>query len=200
MSVAAEVRDAVERSDRRSFLRAADLPGSGPAVFSELSRLTAAGELVRVQKGLYYRPPARGRRRPPPLQTGLAIGGRGAGPAGVSAARMFGVTTQVPATETVAVPGRAPADRDGVRFVSRSFTRRELGLTAYEAGLLEVLRDFDSVCQEPFSGLVDVVARAVADGKIRPERVRQAAEDEWDVATRRRWRWLEERLSGLELV
>lgn len=194
MSIAAQVRQTVEELDRRSFLRARDLPGSRPAVDSALSRLAADGELVRVQKGLYYRPPPRGRRRPLPLEAGLEIGGPGSGPAGISAARTFGLTTQVPGVEAVAVPGRAPADRAKVRFVSRSFTRRELDLNPYEVGLLEVLRDFDRISEEPFDQLVNIVERAVNANRIRVDRVRVAVADEWDLDTRRRWDQIESRL------
>lgn len=104
---------------------------------------------------------------------------------------MFGLTTQVPGVDIVAVPGRAPQDRDGVRFVSRSFSRRELGLNPHEAGLLEVLRDFDKVAEEPFDQLVGIVERAIDLGKIRPGTVRSAVAEEWDVATRDRWRRIE---------
>ena len=197
MSVADEVREVVKSLDRRSFLRARDLPGSRRAVDSALSRLAAQGQLERVHKGLYYRPPARGRRRPLPLEVGLEIGGRGAGPAGVSAARLFGLTTQVPGVEVVAVAGRAPADRDEVRFVARSFSRREHDLNAYEAGLLEVLRDFERVSEEPFDRLTDVVEQAAEAGKIRTDRVRAAVEQEWDLDTRQRWHRLDGRLSRL---
>ena len=197
MSVAVQVRQTVESIDRRAFLRARDLPGSRSAVDSALTRLAAEGELVRVHKGLYYRPPPRGRRRPLPLEVGLAIGGRGAGPAGISAARMFGLTTQVPGVETIAVPGRAPADRDGVRFVARSFSRREHVLNPYEAGLLEVLRDFENISEQPFDQLSDVVQRAIDKDKIRVDRVRDAVNDEWDLDTRHRWDRLEEHLGLL---
>ncbi len=200
MSVAAEVRRSVENLDRRSFLRARDLPGPRAAVESELSRLAAAGELSRVQKGLYYRPAGRGRRRPLPLEAGLAIAGPGAGPAGVSAARMFGLTTQVPGVDVVAVPGRAPQDRDDVRFVSRSFSRRELGLNPHEAGLLEVLRDFDKVAEEPFDQFVGIIERAIDSGKVRPGAVRAAVAQEWDVATRDRWRRIETCVGQLALA
>lgn len=200
MSVAARVRDAVADAERRSFLRVRDLDGSRAAVESELSRLARQGELVRVHKGLYYRPPARGRRSPPPLEAGLAIGGRGAGPAGVSAARLFGLTTQVPGVETVAVPGRAPARRDAIRFVARSYTRRELALNPYEVGLLEVLRDFDRVSEEPFERLVEVVNQAVDAGRIRLDQIAQAAEQEWDLATRRRWHGLRREPLGLPVA
>ena len=104
---------------------------------------------------------------------------------------MFGLTTQVPGVDVVAVPGRAPQDRDGVRFVSRSFSRRELGLNPYEAGLLEVLRDFDKVSEEPFDQLVGIVEGAIESGKIRPDAVRDAVAEEWDVATRDRWQRIE---------
>jgi hypothetical protein len=194
MSVASRVRETVEHVDRRSFVRASDLDGSRPAVHTELSRLVRSGELVRVRKGLYWRPPERGRRRPSPLEAGMAIAGPGSGPAGVSAARLFGLTTQVPGVETVAVAGRPPAAPQGVRFVARSYDRRAHDLNPYEVGLLEVLRSFESVSEEPFSALVGVVDQAIADDRIRCLRMRRAVQEEWDLATRQRWDQLEQEL------
>jgi len=188
MSVAEQVRRRVAATEPRSFVQARDFGGSRAAVESELSRLAARGDIVRAAKGLYWRPPARGRRRPDALAVGLAMGGPGSGPAGVSAARLFGLTTQVPGVETVAVAGRAPSDRPGLRFVSRSPHRR--GLNPYEVALLEVLRDFDAVSEEPFDRLVDVVRPAASDDRIRVERVARVAEQEWDLGLRRRWQRL----------
>lgn len=185
MSVAQQVRRRVQSLPERSFLHARDLAGSRAAVESELSRLAASGELVRAAKGLYWRPPARGRRRPDALGVGLEMAGPGSGPAGVSAARVFGLTTQVPGIESVAVAGRVPSKRPGLRFVSRSPERRELN--PYEVSLLEVLRDFNAVSEEPFSRLVDIVREAWDEGKIDPARVGPVAEREWDVRLRERW-------------
>jgi type I restriction-modification system DNA methylase subunit len=78
--------------------------------------------------------------------------------------------------------------------VARSYTRRERGLNPYEVGLLEVLRDFDRVSEEPFERLIEVVRQAADSDRIRLDRIEQAAEQEWDLATRQRWDRLRERL------
>ena len=83
--------------------------------------------------------------------------------------------------------------------MARSFSRREQDLNPYEAGLLEVLRDFESISEEPFDRLPSVIQRAIDHDKIRVDRVREAVNDEWDLGTRRRWHRLEERL-GLLVV
>jgi hypothetical protein len=46
----------------------------------------------------------------------------------------------------------------------------------------------------PFERLVDVVRQAADSDRIRLDRVEQAAEQEWDLATRQRWHRLRERL------
>jgi predicted transcriptional regulator of viral defense system len=199
-SVAEGVRRWVERLPDRAFFDSRDVPGSSRAVESALSRMAADGEIVRVRRGTYWKPPpARfGRRaRPVPLEAGLHVGGRGAGPAGVSAARLFGLTTQVPAVEQVGVPGRAPERMRGVRFSSRPYSRREYDLNAYEVALLELLRAFDEVAERPWADLADAVDEAVRDGRIRPERVAVAVEEEHDRSAREGWRRLAEALPAL---
>lgn len=189
-SVAEGVRNWVGRLPDRAFFDARDVPGSPRAVESALSRMAADGQILRVRRGTYWKaPPARfGRRaQPRPLEAGLHVGGRGAGPAGVSAARVFGLTTQVPAVERVGVPGRAPGPMRGVRFSSRPYSRRELDLNPYEVALMEVLRSFDEVAERPWSDLVVVVSEAVQVGRIRPDRVAAAVEAEHDRSARERW-------------
>lgn len=189
-SVAEGVRRWVDRLPDRAFFDAWDVPGSSRAVESTLSRMAADGQIVRVRRGTYWKaPPARfGRRaRPAPLEAGLHVGGRGAGPAGVSAARVFGLTTQVPAVERVGVPGRAPEPMRGVRFSSRPYSRRELDLNPYEVALIEVLRSFDEVAERPWTDLVAAVAEAVELGRIRPDRVAAVVAEEHDRSARQRW-------------
>lgn len=196
-SVAGHVRAWIRALPERAFFDSGDVPGSPRAVESALSRLTAEGELVRVRRGTYWKPPpARfGRRaRPAPLEAALHVAGKGSGPAGVSAARVFGLTTQVPAVERVGVAGRAPESMPGVRFSSRPYSRREHNLNAYEVALLEVLRLFDLVSERPWSDFVTVVGEAVEQGRIRPDRVAEAVGDEHDRAARRRWQDLADTL------
>jgi hypothetical protein len=196
-AVAGVVRRRVAQLPDRAFLDVRDLPGSRRAVESALSRMAGEGRLVRVRRGTYWKPPpARfGRRaRPRPLDAALQVAGRGAGPAGVSAARVFGLTTQVPATEQVGVPGRAPQPMDGVRFASRPYSRREHDLNPYEVALLEVLRAFDEVAERPWSRLVAVVRDAIDSGRIRPDRVAEAVGDESHRQARARWQQLAQEL------
>lgn len=202
-SVAESVRRWVDRLSDRAFFDSGDVPGPSRAVESALSRLAAEGEIVRVRRGTYWKPPPAlfGRRaRPVPLEAGLHVGGRGAGPAGVSAARVFGLTTQVPAVERVGVPGRAPEPMPGVRFSSRPYSRREQDLNPYEVALLEVLRAFDEVAERSWDDLVAVVGDAAREGRIRSERVAAAVEEEHDRSARQRWHRLAEALPALVSV
>ena len=66
----------------------------------------------------------------------MEVAGPGSGPAGVSAAYSLGLTTQIPAIEQDAVPGRVPSAVAGVRFVSRSIERRIAGLRPVEVALI----------------------------------------------------------------
>lgn len=192
-SAAASVRRWVDRLPARAFFDSRDVPGPVRAVESALSRMVAAGQLMRVRKGSYWKPPETrfGRRvRPRPLDVAMHVAGPGAGPAGVSAARIFGLTTQVPSVEAVSVAGRAPAAVKGVRFSSRSYSRREHELNPYEVALLEVLRSFHLVSERPWSDLVDAVGQAIDEGHLRPERLAAAVVDEPSRAVRERWREL----------
>lgn len=186
MSTAARVKDLVAQLEPGAFVHARDLPGSRASVESAVSRLASDGELVRVRKGLYFRPHEEGSAAPDPLAVGLAIAGPGSGPARTSAARLFGLTTQVPAIVVVAVAGRAPSDRAHIRFVTRPSRRREVGLTPYEVALLELLRDYDSVAERPLKTLAVTLAGAISDGSVRPELIRRTVAAEWHVAARRR--------------
>lgn len=195
MSTAAEVRDLVEQLAPGAFVRASDLPGSRASVESAVSRLASGGELVRIRKGLYYRADPDGPARPDPLAIGLAIAGPGSGPARISAARLFGLTTQVPAVVVVAVAGRAPADLREVRFVARPSRRREVGLTPHEVALIELLRDYTSVAEHPLRTLAEMTERAIADGRVRPALVRATVASEWNIAARERLAAMERLLS-----
>lgn len=83
-------------------------PSEFGAVAAALSRLSRAGELVRLAKGRYYRP-AQSRFGPvPPTEAavvsavGAAPGEPAAYPTGLAVYNALGLTTQVPATLTVA--------------------------------------------------------------------------------------------------
>lgn len=154
-----------------------------------MSRLAAEGVVVRVRKGLYWKGPRTrvGMPLPRPLEVAMEVAGPGSGPAGVSAAHRLGLTTQVPAIEQVAVPGRVPSAVAGVRFVSRSIERRFAGLRPVEIALIEVLRDGPAIVEQPWADVGAVVARLVVADEIRPELVATQLGHEHHVVARQRW-------------
>jgi len=117
----------------------------------------------------------------------MEVAGPGSGPAGVSAAYSLGLTTQIPAIEQVAVPGRVPSAVAGVRFVSRSIERRIAGLRPVEVALIEVLRDGPAIIEQPWASVTAVVERLIAASEIRPELVVTQLGEEHHVAARQRW-------------
>jgi hypothetical protein len=187
-TVAGRARERILRVRPGTFLRRDDFEGSDRAVETALSRLAASGELVRVRRGLYWRGGKTrfGMTRPSPLETALAVGGPGAGPAGVAAARMLGLTTQVPATVEVAVAGKAPDPLPGVRFCSRPFTRRERRLRPLEVAVLELLRDPDAA-ERPWPDVRSRVGELMAEGKVRQELLAQEVAREKHRPARERW-------------
>jgi hypothetical protein len=141
-SVAKTVKSRLKRRPGRLFTfdDFADLPAS--AVAPALSRLTARGEIKRARKGVYYVPRETplGEVPPDPVALGKAISRGRSHPAGLSAANMLGLTTQVPTRVELAVEDSRLTPPRGVEFRPRLRTNRR-GLEAHEAALLEVLRD-----------------------------------------------------------
>jgi hypothetical protein len=189
MSTAQAVRVHVADTPVRRFIWPARLDGSRRAIEVEMSRLAAEGEVIRVRKGLYWKGPKTrvGMPFPRPLDLGLEVAGPGSGPAGVSAAHLLGLTTQVPAVEQVAVPGRVPAPVPGVRFVSRSIERRIGGLRPVEVALIEVLRDGPTLIEQPWTHVSTVVEQLVDAGEVRPGVIATQVGHEHHVAARQRW-------------
>jgi hypothetical protein len=187
-TVAGAVRQSVVTAVPGTFLRRKDFAGSDRAVESALSRLTAADELVRVRRGLYWRGKTTrfGMTAPSLLEAAIAVAGPGSGPAGVAAAYLLGLTTQVPGTIEIAVAGKIPEPLLGVRFRSRSFTRREQRLSPTEVAVLEVLRDPASA-EEPWSVVEQRIGELVASGKVRAGKLGAEVADEHHRGVRRRW-------------
>jgi hypothetical protein len=104
----------------------------------------------------------------------------GSGPGEMSAALALGLSTQVPRLETIAVPGRAPRNARGVRFVSRSAStrRRDERLRPGEVALLEVLRDWEGLLEVPLPDALNRIEHLVAAGSIRLDRVVRASATE----------------------
>jgi hypothetical protein len=188
MSTAALVRERVDSTPSRGFVAVRDVPGPRRAVESAFSRMAADGDLVHVRRGLYWKGPHTrlGMPRPRGSELGLALAGPGGGPAGVTAARALGLTTQVPSVDTYAVAGRPRSAPVGVRFVSRSIERRIHHLAPIEVALLEVLRDWPGTSESTWAGLVATV-RAMSESDLRIEVLRDHVESEVHVGLRERW-------------
>jgi hypothetical protein len=187
-SVAGAARHRVERSRPGTFFRRRDFVGSDRAVESALSRLAAEGELIRARRGLYWRGKKTrfGMTHPSTLETAVAVGGPGSGPSGVAAAHLLGLTTQVPATVEVAVPGKAPDPMPGVRFCARPYSRRERRLTPVEVAVLEVLRD-PQASEASWAQIVDRLRELITAGEVRVEVLAAEAATEPRVKARERW-------------
>lgn len=188
MSTAAFVRDQVVGTPRGSFMRSRDFPGSSSAVDMALSRLASErGPLVRVGRGVYWKgvDSRFGAGAPPALEAALEVAGPGAGPAGWSALRFLGLTTQLPALPHVAVPGRQPALRNA-RVSQRSNALRVL-LNPAEVAVLEVLREgwIDRI-DGGHKALVEALRLLTTDGQIRPGSIDEVAARETSLV-RRQW-------------
>jgi hypothetical protein len=195
-SVASTIRSSVAHKPIRSFISPSDFEGSTRAIESELSRLAARGELEHVRKGLYWKGPKTelGMVPPHPFDIALKIGGPGTGPAGFSAAAMLGLTTQVPATVEVAVPGGGgwmPMAPAGVHFTRRHVSRREIRLRPAEVALIEVLRDWPVTVESSWEDLVARSREFVTTGDIRPKVVTKGVEATHRRGVRDAWRRLE---------
>ena len=180
-SQASQVAGAVMRA-RRRFFRVGDFAGSRSAVDRELCRLVAAGELRRIRNGLYWRGPKTMLGIAAPTREELLeelIGGHTYGPAGFSAANAFGLTSQVPGREQIAVTGRPPRDLPTIRFVQRTGRRgrQSARLHPTEVGFLEILNDFDEVVEEPAHAL-QRLKELVENGTVRREALLAAAHTE----------------------
>ena len=180
-------RDIASGGDGR-WWRTTDFPHSPRSIECELSRLAAAGELLRMRKGLYWRghPSRFGMTPPSVMTTGIEIAGRGSGPAGVAAAALLGLTTQTPSIIDIAVPGRCPSAIAGVRFRQRPIERRERNLSLQEVAALEVLRD-PTTAEKPWGAVVERVREWGATGRLRLDVMTIQIADESHVKLRERW-------------
>jgi hypothetical protein len=120
------------------------------------------------------------------LEAAIAVAGVGSGPAGVAAAHLLGLTTQVPGTIEIAAPGKVPEPLQGVRFRSRSFTRREQRLSPTEVAVLEVLRD-PAAAEVSWSVVEQRIGGLIASGKVRAGKLGAEVADEHHREARRRW-------------
>lgn len=172
--------------------------GGRAAVDVALHRMKEDGDLRPVRRGVYYK----GRRTrfgitaPDPIDAAMEVAHSagydgGVGPAGYTAARMLGLTTQVPAVGEVSVPGRPPADLPQVKFVSRS-PRARRRLRPIEVAVLELLSSWPRYSEESWGTFIQRVRELAGVGELDVTAVRAAADGERHVKTRE----LADRLAG----
>jgi Family of unknown function (DUF6088) len=162
------------------FWRHEDFEGLSPSgVATALSRLVGDGELLRVRKGVYF--------RPRPTVVGQSIPGATAAiasslrapvhPSGLSAANVLGLSTQNPARAEYAISASDPPTALAGGRVRTRRPRTRAGLTAEEGALLELLRDRASTSDLP---LVETTRRLqeLLSNRERFARLAQAASEE----------------------
>lgn len=178
MSVAGKVRSKVSRAKTGTLFEASDFEGSARAVETALSRMAAEGSVHRIRRGLYFKGGSSrfGPGGVPVASVVYKVCKRGAGPAGVSAARVLGLTTQVPAVEEFAVI-KAPENVPGARFrIRRNMAR--LSANPLEIAILEVLRTWPAFAEVSWEDLRARVRSLADDGVIDLKRLRRIALDE----------------------
>lgn len=177
MTTTGRIRNRVESADPGTFFRSRDFEGSTSAVETAMSRLARDGLLRRVHRGLYWKGVRSrfGTGRPPALAVGVELAGhRGVGPAGWTASRVLGLTTQVPPTTELSVAGRhAPSAPEGIRFHTRANLDR-LELRFHEIALLEVLRDWPTTTESDWPRLLSVVRDLKSKGLVDVERLKRS--------------------------
>lgn len=150
-----------------------------------------------MRHGLYWKGPKTrfGMLKPDLMDTAIEVAGPGSGPAGVSASRVFGLTTQVPSVAEVAVPRRAPSAIPGVRFTSRSVIRLIEDLGPVEVAAIEVLRKWPSGTEESFERFEEGISHEVGLGRLRPDRIRAVIDKEYTPDARELWSRVEKDLA-----
>lgn len=154
LGAAAQVRKRIEGGGERLWRMEdfRDLPFT--AVAQALSRLTRSGKIIRLSKGIYFRPrqTALGMSRPNPshLQA-IATAHRNVFPAGLAAANLLGLTTQTGRSQELATT-RSSLPRRLVGSDAMILTRRPEAwgqLSDLEAALLDFLRRGGRTSERP---------------------------------------------------
>ena len=181
LSPAAVIRETPERS----FVFVDRLPGSSAAARKAASHAAKEGLLLPVRRGLYYR----GRRTrygiaaPPPEEVARAVlGSRGVGPAGYSAARTWGVTTQIPPVWHVATLRTVDPIEGVAQHERKNLARADL--TEKEIALLELLRSPEVYVEAGWDVLANRFRSALDNGEIDLDALRAAIPAEYNRAVR----------------
>ncbi len=192
MSVAEAVRTKVSRARPGTLFAVDEFEGPRGPVETALSRLEDRGELRRVRKGLYFKGVrsrfGSGRPRVEDIVYKVC-GTKGVGPAGWTASRVLGLSTQLPARPEFAVLGAPPTSIPGVRFHSRKNLAR-IELNPREIAVLEALRVWPTYSEASWDELVKRVGDLRDEGAIKLERLGR-------VASRERSPGLRERMTTL---
>jgi hypothetical protein len=175
----------IRETPEKSFVHVDRLPGSSTAARKAASRAVKDGLLLPVRRGLYYRGPRTryGIAAPRPEEVARTVlGTRGIGPVGYSAARAWGVTTQVPPVWHVANL-RTVDPIDGVVQHNRKNLART-DLNEKEIALLELLRSPEVYVESGWNTLVVNVRASLDAGEVSAERLRVAVPGEYNRAVR----------------
>lgn len=189
---------AIHRAAPRSFVRVSSLPGTEAAARKAASRAALSGELIRVRKGLYFKTKRTryGMVRPRAEDVAREVLGSksGFGPAGFSAARALGVTTQLPSKVHVSAL-RTVEPIDGVEQHRRTNSLR-VNLREREIAVLEVLRAPDNYAEGGIGRIASVIAELVSSDSIRVHALEKAVAREIGTV-RKNFQELERHLSKL---
>lgn len=110
------------------------------------------------------------------------LGEAGSGPAGYSAAREWGVTTQIPASFHVATLWTTDPMVGVTQHARRNKERAKLN--AKEIALLELLRAPDVYVEAGWDALVERARAALAGGRVREDALRAAVGGERNITVR----------------
>lgn len=110
------------------------------------------------------------------------LGDTGNGPAGYSAAREWGVTTQVPSSFQVAALGTSDPIEVVTQHAPRN--RQRASLKAKEIALLELMCAPEVYAEAGWNTLTSKVRDAILDAEINADRLRVAVARERNIAVR----------------
>lgn len=175
----------IRSTPERCFIHVNRLPGSETAARQAASRAARNGEIIPIRRGLYYRGSQTryGMTRPRLEEIAAEVlGDVGIGPAGYSAAREWGVTTQVPAFYHVAVLWKTDPIA-GITQQSRS-NKERVKLNEKEIALLELLRAPEVYIEAGWQVLVANAQESIEKGQIRVDSLRSAVPGERNIGVR----------------
>lgn len=174
-TVSSRISDAHEQ-----FWQVGDFPGSQSRILHILADLVDSGELRHIRRGLYWRGIKTPLGMAPPAPDRLlaqVVGTDGVGPAGLSAAHLLRLSTQVPRLPEYAVPGRAPTNMPGLIVRSRAarWKRRAANLRPTEVAILEVLDQWENVIEVSDDQAMTQLRKTLKSGDARSSALQAAA-------------------------